>query len=248
MVLGHFPRARALLAAVLVLVACQDDSERLAEHEERAEAYLEEGKHAEAIIEFKSMLEMDPNLADAHYGLAQALLKEKKIRQAYWELQETVRLDPGNLDARLEYGQLLLFGKESDIENALTQAEAVLAAEPERASAWVLKARALQALVEPALREVVQDVSFSDAEGSGALLDVPGVLGAALDRNVRMAYWRKRTPPPARMDPDRDRCGLIWVCPLLPLDGGPVVEAVRMAEETITAAAFEPILGLQCVS
>jgi tetratricopeptide (TPR) repeat protein len=146
MVLGYFPRACALLGAALVLAACEDEEGRVAEHQQRAQAYVEEEKYAEAIIEFKSVLEVDPNRADAHYGLAKALLKEKKIRQAYWELQETVRLDPSNLDARVEYGQLLLFGKESDIENALTQAEAVLAAEPKRASAWVLKARSLQAL------------------------------------------------------------------------------------------------------
>ncbi len=110
MVLGHFPRAIALLGAALVLAACQDDEGRLAEHQRRAEAYLEEERYAEAVIEFKNMLQVDPNRADAHHGLAKALLREKKIRQAYWELQETVRLDPGNLDARLEYGQLLLFG------------------------------------------------------------------------------------------------------------------------------------------
>ena len=134
MVLGHFRRACALLATALILAACQDDAERLAEHRRRAEAYLEEEKHAEAIIEFKNMLQVDPNLADVHHGLAKALIGEKKIRQAYWELQETVRLDPSNLDAKLEYGQFLLYGKESEIENALTQAEEVLAVEPERVS------------------------------------------------------------------------------------------------------------------
>ena len=146
MVLGQFLRACALLAAILVLAACQDDASRLAEHQARAEAYLEEEKYAEAIIEFKNALQVDPNLAEAHHGLAKALIAQKRVRQAYWELQETVRLDPTNLDARLEYGQFLLFGKESDIENALSQAEEVLAAVPERAAAWVLKARALQAL------------------------------------------------------------------------------------------------------
>jgi tetratricopeptide (TPR) repeat protein len=146
MVPGRFPRGCALLAMVLLVASCQDDAERLAEHQKRAEAYLEEGKHAEAVIEYKNMLQVDPNHAGAHHGLAKALIGDKKIRQAYWELQETVRLDPGNLDARLEYGQFLLFGKESELENALTQAEEVLAADPGRMPAWVLKARALQAL------------------------------------------------------------------------------------------------------
>ena len=49
----------------MVVVACQGDAERLVEHQERAEAYLEEEKYAEAAIEFKSMLQVDPNHADA---------------------------------------------------------------------------------------------------------------------------------------------------------------------------------------
>ncbi len=195
MVLGHFPRACALLATALVLFACQDDAERLLEHQKRADAYLEEGKHAEAIIEFKNMLQVDPNLADAHHGLAKALIGEKKIRQAYWELQETVRLDPGNLDARLEYGQFLLFGKESEIENALTQAEEVLAAEPERSSAWVLKARALQALQrdDEAGEAFARAVEVAPEEGAPLLLlanyhrrrDEPGPGGAPVSQARR---------------------------------------------------------------
>jgi tetratricopeptide (TPR) repeat protein len=172
MVLAHFRRACVLLATALVLAACQDDAERLAEHQKRAEAYLEEGKHSEAIIEFKNMLQVDPNLAAAHHGLAKAYIGDKKIRQAYWELQETVRLDPGNLDARLEYGQFLLFGKESEIEQALTQAEEVLAVEPERAPAWVLKARALQALQreDEAGEAFARAVEVAPEEGAPLLL------------------------------------------------------------------------------
>ena len=35
------------------------------------------------------------------------------------------------------------------------------------------------------------------------------------------AYWRKKTPPPADMDPDRDGCGLLWCSPVLPNTGAP---------------------------
>jgi len=188
MVLGHFPRACALLATALLLAACQDDAERLAEHGRRAEGYLEEGKHAEAIIEFKNMLQVDPNLADAHHGLAKALIGEKKIRQAYWELQETVRLDPGNLDARLEYGQFLLFGKESEIEKALTQAEEVLAAEPERASAWVLKARSLQALQR-------------EDEAGDAFARAVEVAPAETAPLLLLANYHRRRDEPAEAEP-----------------------------------------------
>lgn len=127
------------------LVACRDPEGRVAEHERRAASYLEEGKHREAILEFRNVLQIDPNHADAHYGLARALIATQDLRRAYWELQETVRLDPANLEAKLEYGQFLLFGKEEELARAVELADSVLAAEPERAAAHVLRARALQA-------------------------------------------------------------------------------------------------------
>ncbi len=37
--------------------------------------------------------------------------------------------------------------------------------------------------------------------------------GVPTDRPLRGAYWRKRNPPPAAMNPDRDRCGLLWLSP-----------------------------------
>ena len=99
-----------------------------------------------------------------------------------------MRLDPGNLDARLEYGQLLLFGKESEIENALTQAEEVLAVEPERASAWVLKARALQALE----REDEAGEAFARA------VEVAPEEGAPL---LLLANYHRRRDEPAQAEP-----------------------------------------------
>jgi tetratricopeptide (TPR) repeat protein len=240
MVLGHFTRTCALLATALFLFACQDDADRLAEHRKRADAYLEEGKTAEAIIEFKNMLQVDPNLADAHHGLAKAFIAEKKIREAYWELQETVRLDPGNLDAKLEYGQFLLYGKESEIENALTQAEEVLAVEPERVSAWVLKARALQALQrdDEAGEAFTRAVEVAPEEGAPLLL---------------LANYHRRRDEPAQAEPLYRR--LIEVEPgfashaalaaFLAAEGGRDAEAeatyrkaIELAEEERRATAY----------
>ena len=92
------------------------------------------------------MLQIDPNQAKAHYGLARAYLASKQAQRAYWELQETVRLDPKNLDARLEYAQFLLLGKKDELEEAIKQADEVIAADPERLAALLLKGRALQSL------------------------------------------------------------------------------------------------------
>jgi tetratricopeptide (TPR) repeat protein len=133
-------------ALALGVVACQDDHSRLAEHLDRGKAYMDEEKPSEAIIEYKNALQIDPNDAAAHYGLAQAYMASQDVRKAYWELQETVRLDPSNLDARLGLGQFLLFGKQDEYGQALEQADAVIAADPSRWEAQVLRGRALESL------------------------------------------------------------------------------------------------------
>jgi 4-cresol dehydrogenase (hydroxylating) len=48
-------------------------------------------------------------------------------------------------------------------------------------------------------------------------------------------YWRKRTPPPASMDPDRDGCGLLWCSPVAPNDGENAQRLTGIASETLLA-------------
>lgn len=144
------PGLRARLGAVALAAAllggCQDQQGKLAEHLERAAGYMEEDKPAEAVIEYKNALQIAPNDAATHYGLAQAYMKTKEPQKAYWELQESVRLDGGNLDARLALGQFLLLGGEAEFEQAIEQADAVIAGEPARWEAYVLRGAALERL------------------------------------------------------------------------------------------------------
>jgi tetratricopeptide (TPR) repeat protein len=134
------------LLLLLAALACQSQEDRLAEHLRKGEAFLAEKKWDEASIEFKSGLGVDPNSPKAHYGLALAYLGAKDPRRAYWELEETVRLDPAHADARLRLGEFLLFMKEDEVARAVENADAILAADPKRWEAFLLKARALSAL------------------------------------------------------------------------------------------------------
>lgn len=134
------------LILLLGSFACDSQEDRLAQHQERGDAYLKELKWTEAQLEFKSALAVDPNSAPAHYGLALALLGGKDPRRAYWELEETVRLDPAHVEARLRHGEFLLFGKKEELERAVESADAILAIEATRWEALLLKARALAAL------------------------------------------------------------------------------------------------------
>ena len=75
----------------------------------------------------------------------------------------------------------------------------------------------------------------------GLLRPVYGMMqGRPSGAVIPSAYWRKRMPPPADLDPDRDQCGLIW-CPVIsPPRGESVARVVALATETLLDHGFEP--------
>lgn len=77
----------------------------------------------------------------------------------------------------------------------------------------------------------------------GLLRPVYGMMqGRPSGAVIPSAYWRKRTPPPKDLDPDRDQCGLIW-CPIIsPPKGESVMKVVSLATETLLAHGFEPAI------
>jgi 4-cresol dehydrogenase (hydroxylating) len=118
-------------------------------------------------------------------------------------------------------------------------------------------------IIEEALADKVDRLAFVDEEGASfsrwaegdteaaakyfgradaAPLGVPGV------ENIRSAYWRKKTPIPEDMDPDRDRCGVIFCVPAVPFEGRHVRAALDVVEDTLARYGFEPILIIGCIS
>lgn len=72
--------------------------------------------------------------------------------------------------------------------------------------------------------------------------------GIPTDRPLASAYWRKRTPPPAKMNPDLDGCGLLWCAPVAPLDGGHAERLAKISIDTLLAHHFEPMISLTLVT
>ncbi len=128
------------------MVGCQDPAAQVEEHQAAGEAYLDEQKWAEAVLEFRNVVNLDPNHAEGHHGLAKAYAGQGDARKAFWELEDTVRIDPDNVDARLQHAQLLLYGEESELDRVVEAADHVLTLEPTRWEAFVLKARAYERL------------------------------------------------------------------------------------------------------
>ncbi len=65
-------------------------------------------------------------------------------------------------------------------------------------------------------------------------------LGHPTEFSTASTYWRKHIARPVVMNPDRDRCGLHWVCTVLPFDGAHIRRHASLIEETALAHDLEP--------
>jgi len=134
----------AALLSSLLATACQDDETKIAEFLEQGRTFTEQRQHPEAIIEFRSLLQLDPNHAEAHHLLANAYMQTQQLQEAIWEYGEAVRLDPSNLDARVSLGALfLVFQKFAEVEE---QALAAIELAPDDAKVHALLGPALEGL------------------------------------------------------------------------------------------------------
>ena len=150
------PRARGVRALLLVLLTlsvafaanCSNPEETKAEHVRRGDAFLKERRWQEATLEFRSALQIDQNLAPAHWGLAQAYEQLGRITEALEELQTTIRLDPDNTTARLKLANAFLLAYSRDkkseyIGEAERLAQEVLARKPDAPDGHILLANVI---------------------------------------------------------------------------------------------------------
>jgi len=130
-----------LFAAILSLAGCTSPEKAKAEHVNKGEAYLKDSKFQEATLEFRSALQIDGNLAAAHWGLARAFEGLERYPEMFGELQKTVELDANNLDARNRLGNYYLAGgkgRAEYIDAADKLAQEVLAKDPNNIEGHIL--------------------------------------------------------------------------------------------------------------
>ena len=137
----------AVLLACLVVIAagCSNPEKAKVEHVAQGEAYLKERRWQEASLEFRNALQIDDNLAAAHWGLAQAYEQLGRGTEYIDELQRTVKLDPNNVPARVRLANAYLLGynrqKSAELlAEAKRLAEEIVAREPNNPDGRILKA------------------------------------------------------------------------------------------------------------
>jgi len=72
--------------------------------------------------------------------------------------------------------------------------------------------------------------------------------GVPDDSFLRSAYWRKKEAVPSRVNPDRDRCGLLWCSPVAPMIGSDVELVTQIAVERALTDGFEPIISVSLIN
>ncbi|MEM7530900.1 MAG: FAD-binding oxidoreductase [Chloroflexota bacterium] len=129
------------------------------------------------------------------------------------------------------------------------------------------QAQSVRKLITQALKPIVDMLLFFDDEMatlSKAELaqqipdaDVDDILtwynhhpqrGMPTHAAIPMTYWRKPEPLPEQLEPNRDRCGFIWLAPTVPFTGQEICNAIALIEDTFVAYHYEPNLALQCIS
>src|SRR2546423_12333213 len=90
-----------------------DPRTKKAAYIEKAEAYSKDGKYAEAVIELKNAVQIDPNDAVAQYQLGLAYLqlgKQENFPDALKAFELSIKNDPAQTGAQLRLGEVLLAG------------------------------------------------------------------------------------------------------------------------------------------
>jgi 4-cresol dehydrogenase (hydroxylating) len=103
----------------------------------------------------------------------------------------------------------------------------------------------LQALEDASMfLEVVDESSVPDMrERLGLFLGVPN------NDNVRSLYSGKQSSvPDSNLDPDRDHCGAIWLCPEIPFDGVTVANVIGSCEKILRSSGYDPVIGMSTLT
>jgi 4-cresol dehydrogenase (hydroxylating) len=69
-------------------------------------------------------------------------------------------------------------------------------------------------------------------------------VGTPTQKSVQGMYWRKRGPIPAEPHPERDNCGVLWLCPTVPFTRTDLAVSVQLMKSHLEKHDFEPLIAM----
>src|SRR4029434_625453 len=104
------------LVTLFVAVACGTKDPQ--EHTKRGTDYLQQKKYAEAIVELRTALHLDPNLGEVRVKLADAYTATGDSRNGFREIVRAADLLPKTATVQIRAGNILLAAGSFDDANA----------------------------------------------------------------------------------------------------------------------------------
>ncbi len=113
------------------------------------------------------------------------------------------------------------------------------------------KTKTIVDAVEPHLTSELLSFDPTDPTAGGAKADNLEILSTILRGQlmpggaaVGRTYWRKRSRPTQLPDPDRDRCGVLWLAPVSPFTAKDVAAVQALVEDVLPRHGFEPDISM----
>jgi tetratricopeptide (TPR) repeat protein len=92
------------IVILLVLAACQSETQDVEEVLESSRAHLEAGEYEKALTELEAAVEANPDSSDAHFLLGQTYNQTGEMLKAVDEFNEVLRIDPESAAAHHNLG------------------------------------------------------------------------------------------------------------------------------------------------
>jgi tetratricopeptide (TPR) repeat protein len=171
------------MAVALSLTACSGSpDEEKAARLERGNQYFQEGKYAEAVIEYRGATQIDARFGAAHAKLAEAYSRlgdRTNALRSYVRAADTL---PDDVELQITAGNYLLLARLPD--DAQVRAQSVLKRDPANVRAHILLGNALAGLndLEKGVAEIEEAIRLDPKRG--ATYSNLGALEAARGRQV----------------------------------------------------------------
>jgi tetratricopeptide (TPR) repeat protein len=125
-----------------ILSACASTETKIERHYKKGSSYLSQGKYPEAVIEFRNVIQLNPNHIEGKYQLGVAYFKLgglANFQRAYQTLTEVVEKKPELIDAQAKLGALYLIS--NDLKRAAEKSDSVLRKDPNNVEALLIQAK-----------------------------------------------------------------------------------------------------------
>lgn len=117
-----------IFAVLLSLLGCSPSAERYEDLVAKAQKYESAGQLAEAKIEARNAIKLNPNGAPAYVVLGRCSIKEQDVRAAYGAFGQALQFDPQNKEALTYMARIML--NSGDAEEAKKYINELLRLEP----------------------------------------------------------------------------------------------------------------------